>query len=205
MTPINSSFETLLDGLCEKGFAVYENFLPAEQIQLLANVAIKRHDSDEMQNAKIGKTNKNLNQDTRGDLIDWLDETDAEPSIQAYFDRMHALKQAINQNLFMNLHTLEAHLAIYPIGNVYKKHLDQFANVENTRELSCILYLNEDWQADDGGELRLYLNGNHIDILPVGGKLVLFLSANFWHEVLPAKHSRISLTGWFNTPKKLLL
>jgi SM-20-related protein len=205
MTPISTSFETLLDGLCDKGFAVYENFLPAEQIQLLANLAIKRHANDEMKNAKIGKTNKNLNQDIRGDLIDWLDESDAEACIQAYFYGMHALKQAINQNLFMNLHALEAHMAIYPTGHVYKKHLDQFADGENTRELSCILYLNENWQADEGGELRLYLDDNHIDILPEGGKLVLFLSAKFWHEVLPAKRHRISLTGWFHTPKKLLL
>jgi SM-20-related protein len=61
--------------------------------------------------------------------------------------------------------------------------------------------LNQDWQKDDGGELRLYLNGTaddtHIDIMPVGGRLILFLSAKFLHEVLPAKRERISLTGWF--------
>jgi len=205
MTQQNSPFETLINDLCLKGFTTCENFLPAETIKSLADIARARHAHGEMHGAKIGKSNKISNLDIRGDAIDWLDENDPDTCIQTYFSKMHALKQTINQNLFMNLHTLETHMAIYPIGNVYKKHLDQFANGENTRELSCILYLNEDWQTDDGGELRLYLDENHIDILPVGGKLVLFLSAKFWHEVLPAKQPRVSLTGWFNTPKNLLL
>jgi len=37
------------------------------------------------------------------------------------------------------------------------------------------------------------------DILPLGGTLVTFLSARFLHEVLPARRSRMSITGWFRT------
>ena len=36
-----------------------------------------------------------------------------------------------------------------------------------------------------------------LDIFPVGGTLVAFLSARYWHEVLPATRERLSLTGWF--------
>ena len=35
------------------------------------------------------------------------------------------------------------------------------------------------------------------DVLPEGGTLVCFLSQRFWHEVLPARRERLSLTGWF--------
>jgi SM-20-related protein len=66
-----------------------------------------------------------------------------------------------------------------------------------------VLYLNEDWARDDGGELRLHLDaaeaGKIQDVLPVGGTLVLFLSEHFAHEVLPANRERLSLAGWFRT------
>jgi SM-20-related protein len=62
-----------------------------------------------------------------------------------------------------------------------------------------ILYLNEDWRRDDGGLLRFWPeeNAEALDIVPVGGTLVTFLSDRFWHEVLPARRERLSLTGWF--------
>ena len=70
----------------------------------------------------------------------------------------------------------------------------------------CILYLNQNWLAEHGGELRLYLNHDDnlkstafIDVLPVTGRLVIFLSDIFYHEVLPATRDRMSLTGWFLT------
>jgi SM-20-related protein len=34
------------------------------------------------------------------------------------------------------------------------------------------------------------------DVLPVGGRLVVFLSGEIPHEVLPTKKERISITGW---------
>ncbi len=75
--------------------------------------------------------------------------------------------------------------------------------VDNSRrKLSCVLYLNENWKPEEGGELRFYLDGNGAefeDVLPQGGRLVVFLSAQFVHEVLPAKRERLSIAGWFTT------
>ena len=199
MTTQNAPFTTLIDDLCNKGYAICENFLPAETIFALASETKQRQANGELVAAKTGKTNVIANREIRGDVTLWLEENDSNASIQAYFSQMHALRKAINEALFMSLHELETHFAIYPIGGAYQKHLDRFANSENTRQISSILYLNENWQVDDGGELRLYLDENHIDILPTGGKLVLFLSTKFWHEVRTAKQDRISLTGWFRT------
>jgi len=63
--------------------------------------------------------------------------------------------------------------------------------------------LNDAWQAADGGQLRLYLDGMaeapYLDVLPTAGTLVAFLSSRFWHEVMPAKRERMSITGWFRS------
>jgi len=41
----------------------------------------------------------------------------------------------------------------------------------------------------------------HLDIYPRDGRLVLFLSADFEHEVLPAARERLSVAGWFRTAR----
>ena len=88
------------------------------------------------------------------------------------------------------------------------------------RVITAILYLNSPtWNS--GGELRLFdynnnnntastssSDDNYLDILPTGGKLILFDSSKVEHQVL-ASHvggeDRYALTCWFNgdlTPEK---
>jgi SM-20-related protein len=46
--------------------------------------------------------------------------------------------------------------------------------------------------------LRMYLkDGVEYDVVPTGGCLVVFLSGEVPHEVMPATRERLSLTGWF--------
>jgi SM-20-related protein len=46
--------------------------------------------------------------------------------------------------------------------------------------------------------LRLFVReGESLDIAPLGGRLVLFLAADFEHEVLVADRDRYSIAGWF--------
>ncbi|MEH6367338.1 MAG: 2OG-Fe(II) oxygenase, partial [Pseudomonas marincola] len=91
----------------------------------------------------------------------------------------------------------ESHFAFYPAGAFYKKHLDRFRD-DDRRTVSVVLYLNEQWQDDFGGELRLYLpDGETRDVRPEAGSLVVFMSADMPHEVLPATRERLSLAGWF--------
>jgi SM-20-related protein len=59
-----------------------------------------------------------------------------------------------------------------------------------------ICYLNENWKAEEGGQLRIYEETNQIDVLPEAGRLVCFRSDKLEHEVLPASRARLSLTGW---------
>ena len=200
MQKLNLQQETIINDLSRNGYAICDAFLSAKTISSLASKAKKRYLSGAMTFAKTGQKAKNTS--IRGDSIFWLDENSHKPSVQAYFVKMHLLKNALNLHLFMNVQELETHLAVYPIGSVYEKHLDQFSQGEGVqaRQLSSILYLNNHWLMADGGALRLHLNeSEYLDIAPTAGKLVLFLSSQFWHEVLPATRDRISLAGWFRT------
>jgi SM-20-related protein len=40
-------------------------------------------------------------------------------------------------------------------------------------------------------------NTHLLDIEPLGGRLVCFLTAGREHEVLPAGRERLSISGWF--------
>lgn len=154
------------------------------------------------------------NPNLRADRIAWLEADDPEPALQAYFSLMAEVQQMANRHLMMGLATYETHFALYPAGsNGYATHIDQFRQhatqiPSGVRSLTAIIYLNEDWPEQAGGALRLYLDehhqppeqdARHLDILPLGGRLVLFLSARFWHQVLPAIQPRVSVTGWFKT------
>ena len=211
------NLEEQLSKITEHGFCVMDNFLPQTTVVALANEISTLNDAALMHEAGTGQTLVTINKNLRGDFIYWLNEADASVAQQTYLDQMEMLRLGLNQHLYLGLFALESHLALYPIGASYKKHIDRF-KTNNTRtidqavrQISCILYLNQDWLVEDGGHLRLYLNHEcektdaphidiaHLDIAPVGGRLVMFLSDTFYHEVLPATRSRISLTGWFLT------
>lgn len=52
---------------------------------------------------------------------------------------------------------LEGHLAVYPPGSHYSRHVDQHVGSRH-RLVSCILYLNPPgWREEDGGQLRMYV------------------------------------------------
>ncbi len=195
--------ETIINHLSDQGYAVIENFLPGQEIKALSHHAKSLQKNGEMHKAATGLSKQNTNNSIlRGDFIHWIEASQACKIEQIYLDSMSSLQQAINQSFFLGLFELESHFAIYPPGAGYQKHFDRFIG-RNERKVSCILYLNEDWTKDYGGALRMYLDqkdeNNYIDITPQAGTLVVFLSEEFLHEVLPAKRERISLTGWFRT------
>jgi SM-20-related protein len=198
-----------VEAIAMQGYAIIDDFLSPDDIAILAEIIKKKWLNGQMTSAKTGK-NGLKNQDIRNDYIAWLADEDKTPAIQAYFRKMEILRKLLNTQLFMNVQELETHAALYPIGGHYQKHLDQFShgasdNIQH-RQLSTVLYLNQHWQAHHGGALKLYLDEkNTIDILPNAGRIVLFLSAQFWHEVLPANRERMSLTGWFRTRSHILI
>ena len=193
---MNLHFESIADGLAEQGYAVVDQFLSQEEL-----TAIRESDSftqgvESFHKAGIGKQNdRQINEAIRGDFIQWIDRETAHPSIKVYLDRLHELITFVNQSLYLSLKDYEVHMTIYPIGSFYKRHLDQFKR-DDHRRLSVICYLNDDWKESHGGQLRMHLDSGHLDVLPIGGRLVCFRSDQIEHEVLPATRERLSLTGW---------
>jgi SM-20-related protein len=198
---LQNSISTITDNIAQQGYAVIEKFLNPQEIASLSTYAKFLQNAGEMHKATTGIT-KVENTTLRGDFIHWIDAGDASEAEIDYLNLMSKLQQAINQAFFLGLFELESHFAIYPPGAGYQKHLDKFIG-KAERKVSTILYLNDDWKREDGGQLRIYLDKNDttrfIDITPQAGTMVVFLSSDFLHEVLPAKRERMSVSGWFRT------
>jgi SM-20-related protein len=203
------NLEELLRKITEHGFCVMDNFITPDTTLELANEITALNNDASMRTAGTGQTLVTVDRQLRGDSIYWLNEVDASAAQRMYFKKMEELRLMLNQHLFLGIFALESHMAFYPIGTSYKKHIDRFrvsqikSNDRAVRQISCILYLNQEWLEKDGGHLRLYSNTGdettHLDISPIGGRLVMFLSDTFYHEVLPATRIRMSLTAWFLT------
>jgi SM-20-related protein len=194
----SSAIDRICAGIVEQGFAVEPNFLPASTIGALGADARQRDAAGGFHAAGIGRDAHRVERSTiRGDRISWLDEADAPPAAQAAWQALSNLRLALNATLFLGLFTFEGHYAIYPRGAFYRPHRDRFRD-DDARVLSCVLYLNQDWSPNDGGLLRIHIDGSkRRDVFPIGGTLVCFLSERFLHEVLPATRERLALTGWF--------
>ncbi len=193
--------ERIAAALLEQGLITLDDFLPPALVAQLATEAIDLRRGEGLRPAGIGRgPSQHLNEGIRGDQIRWLEPDTATPAQRHYLEILEALRQAINRHLFLGLYEFEGHLALYPPGAYYRKHLDQFQGTQH-RLVTVILYLNPDWRDEDGGQLRIYPDptdeGCHQDLLPVAGRLVCFLSGDFPHEVLPARRERLSITGWF--------
>jgi SM-20-related protein len=113
-------------------------------------------------------------------------------------DSLEQLRLRLNREAFLGLFELELHYAAYPPGAGYARHVDQ-PHGKTRRKISVVLYLNRGWQPDAGGELRIFSGVEHIDVQPLAGRLVCFLTDSREHCVLPAQRERLSLTGWFGT------
>lgn len=187
----------ILDDLAERGWSVQSHALPAELATALAAECRRRHAAGELARASVGRgSGQLLDEGIRGDHIQWLTAGQSEVT-DRYLALLDTLREALNRELFLGLEDYECHFALYPPGSFYRRHLDRFRD-DDRRTVTTVCYLNEDWQSEQGGELRMELpSGEERDVLPAAGTLVVFMSADFPHEVLPASRERLSLTGWY--------
>ncbi|HKK52587.1 MAG TPA: 2OG-Fe(II) oxygenase [Myxococcota bacterium] len=151
-------------------------------------------------NAGVGRgASFRVRPEIRDDRVLWWDPERCTRAMRLYRIEMERLRQHLNQTLWLGLARFETHFAVYPAGARYQTHLDRFASAPH-RMVSLIFYLNAEWQAEDGGHLRLYLDVPESepwrDILPIAGRLVAFESGRFHHEVRPGRRSRRSVVGW---------
>jgi len=195
---LNHKVENILNELEQQGWSVQENFFSNTLIQELKKTLTSLRDKGILKQAGIGRKNDfHIEQSIRSDENAWFDENSINKSQIKFLEITEQLQNSINEKLYLGLFELEIHFALYAPNAFYKRHLDQHKN-QDTRVITIITYLNEYWDKEDGGELQLYLNnGQTVSVVTKAGTLVCFMSAEFEHEVLPAKRERASLTGWF--------
>lgn len=98
-------------------------------------------------------------------------------------------------------------IACYP-GETRGRYL-RHCDTGRGAALTAILYLNESWRPEDGGQLRLYDEGFHntqvkFDVLPVANRLLLFWATEECpHEVLPTQRDRFAMTIWYRDSSSL--
>jgi SM-20-related protein len=188
-------------GLVQEDRVCCPDFLPPARVRALRQECQALHEAGRFRVAGIGREAAR-EPAVRGDEILWLEEQAAWAPQAAGLLRheFSALRDAINAETFLGLQDFEGHYAVYPAGTRYARHVDRFRD-DSRRVISLVLYLNDDWDPEDGGELCLYRGLVDSEpaarITPQGGTLVCFLSEAVPHEVLQARRPRLSLTGWF--------
>ena len=196
LLPKSWNVDQILDDLDQHGFTIIDNAYPAEYgLQLVAECTsnLNRFREAAIQNGVISNI--------RSDHILWINE---ELTIaQQHIDALKQLSQILNYSFYLGIQDVEAHFACYNAGEFYALHRDN-PQGKNGRMISTVYYLHQEWQDDWGGKLHLQDNNNvwHV-IEPQPNRIAMFQS-DLLHEVLEAKHQRLSITAWLRSDNTVL-
>ncbi|MDF1698647.1 MAG: 2OG-Fe(II) oxygenase [Saprospiraceae bacterium] len=196
---MEESFEIIINSFIESRVGVHDDFLDKVLSRNLKENLLLLYQEKQFKSAKIGNNSKiQDNKLIRSDLIYWLDRKHNNEYENSFLDLIDSFVKYLNRTCYSGITGYEFHYAFYDKGSFYKRHLDQFKD-DSKRAYSVIMYLNEDWQTGDGGELCIY-HANHTQIItPINGKFVFFKSSELEHEVLLNFKPRLSITGWLTT------
>jgi SM-20-related protein len=182
--------------LSADGVAIQDEFLTRPRVRELIDCADLRRARGDFGAARVGADERlQRREEIRGDRTCWI----APPLFAAegaLLSDLEQLRLDLNREGFLGLFDLELHYAWYPPGAGYARHIDQLQG-RDQRKVSVILYLNDAWTPDAGGELRIFDGDEARDIEPIAGRLVYFLTAGREHAVLPTRQDRLSISGWF--------
>lgn len=193
---MNSTLTLIAEQLDQNAIAIVDDLLPTEVLQQLLSELQQSLGEGEFHAAHIGHgAAEHRISEIRGDKILWLEESTLTSYQQQYISFLDELRAHLSNYFRIALPWQECHLAAYPQGSFYTRHLDQFRETNN-RIFSAILYLNENWKETDGGQLRVYDDASYRDIAPLFGRFVCFRSDVVEHEVLVTAKPRFSITGW---------
>lgn len=191
-------FERIAEDLRVKGYSINPGALPARLTDALLAHLVQMDDA-RFNPAGIGRELRHMqNRFVRNDEICWI--TGGSAAGRDWLAWTAGLQALLNRHLLLGLFSFESHFARYAPGAYYKRHLDAFRG-ETNRVLSVVAYLNTGWSADDGGELVLYCDAADragLRVSPIAGTVVVFLSEDLPHEVLPARRDRYSIAGWYS-------
>ncbi|WP_255254517.1 2OG-Fe(II) oxygenase [Providencia rettgeri] len=187
------SMDKLIDSLSSQGWYVWDDFMSLQYIQ-----AIKNSIPDTLQDARIGRGDTlQGNKSIRADQTVWLEPKMGEPIVN-YLDKMEQVRQELNCQLYLGLRDFETHFCRYPNGGFYKKHVDN-PRGQGRRKVTTVLYMNETWQAGDGGELVVYDKENNqlFELEPLAGRMIFLCLKNFHMKCYRLnKNEKVSQAGF---------
>ncbi|MFW1943955.1 2OG-Fe(II) oxygenase [Acinetobacter guillouiae] len=196
LLPKSWNVDQILDDLDQHGFTIIDNAYPAEYgLQLVAECTsnLNRFREAAIQNGVISNI--------RSDHILWINE---ELTIaQQHIDALKQLSQILNYSFYLGIQDVEAHFACYNAGEFYALHRDN-PQGKNGRMISTVYYLHQEWQDDWGGKLHLQDKNNVWHTIDPQPNRIAMFQSDLLHEVLEAKHQRLSITAWLRSDNTVL-
>ena len=184
-----------MDQLAVNDYVIVDDFISDEIYNGIMDFFHEMESADKLKKAGIGtQQDFQVKAEIRGDFIYWLDEV-RDRALDSFFQLKDELMQNIKRFCYLSLSGSEFHIAKYPVGSFYHRHLDQFQERTN-RQITVLIYLNGSWKKGDGGELVIYRENQEKIVEPIAKRLLLFKSDTIEHEVLKTNVPRYSLTGW---------
>lgn len=196
LPPKSWNVDQILDDLDQHGFTIIDHAYSAEYgLQLVAectsNLNLFREAA--IQNGVISNI--------RSDHILWINE---ELTIaQQHIDALKQLSQILNYSFYLGIQDVEAHFACYNAGEFYALHRDN-PQGKNGRMISTVYYLHQEWQDDWGGKLHLQDKNNVWHTIDPQPNRIAMFQSDLLHEVLEAKHQRLSITAWLRSDNTVL-
>lgn len=201
-----NALDDLSDGLASRGFAVWPGFLQKSEASEIRNELLELDEKGHFKAASVGRgTTQTLTSDVRCDRTHWFEPERLTSPQRLLWSKLEGVRQHLNRTLQLGLWDLEGHYAIYPPGGFYVRHLDRFRS-DDARAVSIVVYFNEDWRPELGGQLKLYVTPEGAPesvsvVQPVAGTLACFLSGSIEHEVAQSTETRLSFAGWLRRRK----
>lgn len=191
------ALEAAIDQMLESDVAVLDGWIDGSVLDALYAQLLALEQAGDLAPAGIGRGHdKSVQSEIRSDLTRWWADPPEHAAELLYLSCIRALSDRINRICFAGISSEELLYASYPEGAFYRRHLDRFSS-DSSRKISVITYLNRGWNpAEDGGEFVAYTPNGPVHVAPVWGRTVFFRSEVLEHEVLPARRSRRSVTGW---------
>jgi SM-20-related protein len=188
--------------LSDSGLCICPGFLSKKEVHIFRSQLNAVRAREKFHRAGIGQgTAREVHDLVRRDEIFWIERSAPDTFAEELWAKLDELQNAFNTSpLYLGIKDFEGHYARYAQGGYYRRHLDRLRK-NNTRVVSLIIYLNENWSTRDGGCLRLYNDSQDkakfIEVDPVGGTMVCFMSEDLEHEVSTCNSTRLSISGWF--------
>jgi SM-20-related protein len=138
-----------------------------------------------------------------------VDEVDLRGRFKALINELEGpeLTEALSQRFGQDLHQFPR------LTTIMKRSQPKYGNIHTdgpSKVMTLLVYMNDEWQRDEGGRLRVLYNGKDfepfaLEVPPTMGSMFAFLrSDNSWHGHLPfSGERRVVQVAWVKSQADL--